>query len=623
MRPVLFIILSFFSAVPVASLTFSDADVQLLDSDVANFKSISFGGHSDLTPARAGPQCRTFPGDPDWPTDTEWLRFNTSLNGALLKPLPPAAVCYRTSPAFNAAACSFLVNNASSTSFFFDDPVTVRNQWREGNTCLASLNPTGNCTQGGFPVYVVNATTVKQVQAAVNFARNKNLRLIIKNTGHDTSGRNVGAGSLGIWTHYLKSFEFTPHYTQPGGNYRGAAARGGAGLQVADVMSYSRQLNITIPAGSCGTVGPYGGWFTGGGHSPLSSTFGLGVDQVLSIQVVTADGRYITADPKTNKDLFFALRGGGGGTYGVITSAIVKAQPSVSLTIASFTFTYGNTPSTASGPAVTTSNQTAFWDGFNEVYKFALPTVDAGGLLWTTATPLGNSSVQMQVRVQMVNKTPAETAAFVQPLVEALNNIGIPITIQIPTTSAYFDSSIVPTTGGPGNIVFASRLFPRASWENTTLFAATMAAIRTTVESNHMFHGLNMAPTEKAGGYSFPAGVNPVWRTSIMHADIYQTVNMATATPAQATAAHDELNSVMNLLRAATPSGGAYFNEADGEEPDWQHSFFGENYETLLQIKRARDPGQLFWAYASVGSEGWAVKTPDGLPTQNGRLCRV
>ncbi|KAK3324823.1 hypothetical protein B0T19DRAFT_492562 [Cercophora scortea] len=599
------------------------ANAQLLESDVANFDSISFGDHSDHIPAQSDSRCKTFPGDPDWPTGVEWSRFNTSLNGALLKPLPPAAVCYRTSPAYNPEACSFLVNNASSTSFFFDDPVTVRNQWREGNTCLASLDPVGNCTQGGFPIYVVNATTVKQVQAAVNFARNKNLRLVIKNTGHDTSGRNVGAGSLSIWTHYLKSFEFIPHYTQPGGNYHGAAARGGAGLQVADVMSYSKQFNISIPAGSCGTVGPYGGWFTGGGHSPLSSTFGLGVDQVLSIQVVTANGRYVTADPMTNKDLFFALRGGGGGTYGVITSATVKAHPSVSLTIASFTFTYGNTPSTAPGPVVTTSNVTAFWEGTNEVYKFALPTVDAGGYLWTTATPFGNSSVQMQVRVEMVNKTPAETAAFVQPLVTNLNDIGIPITIQTPTTSAYFDSSIVPTAGGPGNIVFASRLFPRASWENTTLFAVTMAAIRTTVESNHVFHGLNMAPTEKAGGYSFPAGVNPVWRTIIMHADIYQSVDMATATPAQATTAHDELNSVMNLLRAATPGGGAYFNEADGEEPDWQHSFFGENYDTLLQIKRARDPGQLFWAYASVGSEGWAVKTPNGLPTQNGRLCRV
>jgi hypothetical protein len=89
-------------------------------------------------------------------------------------------VCYRASPDFNAEACRFLANNASQTTFYLDDPVTILTQWPQGNTCLLSQNPTGNCTQGGYPVYVVNATSVKHVQAAVNFARNQNVRLVIK-----------------------------------------------------------------------------------------------------------------------------------------------------------------------------------------------------------------------------------------------------------------------------------------------------------------------------------------------------------------------------------------------------------------------------------------------------------
>ena len=61
------------------------------------------------------------------------------------------------------------------------------------------------------------------------------------------------------------------------------------------------------------TVGAYGGWTAGGGHSMLSSSLGLGSDQVLSLNVVTADGRFITANTTANRDLFYAMRGGGGG----------------------------------------------------------------------------------------------------------------------------------------------------------------------------------------------------------------------------------------------------------------------------------------------------------------------
>lgn len=163
-------------------LGFDHADTQLVERDTEGFQAISFGdtARPSQTLPRASPPCKVFPGDQDWPSDDKWQRFNLSLSGTLLKPFPPGAVCYPTHPAFNAAACSFLLNNASSTSFHFDNPISVSNIWPQGNTCPILLNPTGTCTQGGFPTYVVNATTVKHVQLAVNFARNNNIRLVIK-----------------------------------------------------------------------------------------------------------------------------------------------------------------------------------------------------------------------------------------------------------------------------------------------------------------------------------------------------------------------------------------------------------------------------------------------------------
>jgi hypothetical protein len=228
----------------------------------------------------------------------------------------------------------------------------------------------------------------------------------------------------------------------------------------------------------------------------------------------------------------------------------------------------------------------------------------------------------MQVQVQMPGLTPAKAAAFVQPLLRALNGLGIPVAIATPSTLVY-GTQTGSRGGAPGNSYFASRLFPRPAYENVTLFAAAMGAARAAVEAGYVFHGLNVAPTLKAAGYPEPAGVNPVWRGIAMHADVFASVNMGAVTPAEAAAAQQRLNGYMDALRAATPGGGAYFNEAASEEPNWQESFFGANYDKLAQIKRERDPWYVFWARTTPGSEAWAVQTSGELSTQNGRLCRV
>ncbi len=150
--------------------------IQLDNEDVGGFPAARFGRWDDR-PSTA--ECKAFPGSHDWPSEREWRLLNTTLGGALLQPALPAAVCY-PGPSRDDAACAFLVNNGSSTHFYIDDPITVLTQWPQGETCLPALNAMGTCTRGGFPEYVVNASTVKHVQAAVNFARNNNVRLIIK-----------------------------------------------------------------------------------------------------------------------------------------------------------------------------------------------------------------------------------------------------------------------------------------------------------------------------------------------------------------------------------------------------------------------------------------------------------
>lgn len=88
----------------------------------------------------------------------------------------------------------------------------------------------------------------------------------------------------------------------------GAAITAAAGTQMLELDKEAHLRNLTIVSGGAGTVG-VGGFLTGGGHGALSSTYGLGADQVLEIEMVTPGGEILTANECQNQDLFWAMRG--------------------------------------------------------------------------------------------------------------------------------------------------------------------------------------------------------------------------------------------------------------------------------------------------------------------------
>lgn len=188
-------------------------------------------------------------------------------------------------------------------------------QWASGNTCTPTSQPNSTCTQGGYPAYVVRATSARHVQLAVNFARNNKIRLVIKNSGHDFNGKSIGGYSLSVWTHSLKGITYNANYTSPTGSYRGRAVAYAAGVQAYEGSTLMRQKNMTMIVAGGSTVGIAGGFLQGGGHSAYTSYYGLAADQVLALTAVTADGRIVEAHEGQNEDLFWAFRGGGGGPY--------------------------------------------------------------------------------------------------------------------------------------------------------------------------------------------------------------------------------------------------------------------------------------------------------------------
>jgi hypothetical protein len=110
-------------------------------------------------------------------------------------------------------------------------------------------DPSGTCTLGGYAAYSIDVENVAQVQLGVNFARNMNLRLTVKNTGHDYIGKSSGAGALNLWTHNLKDIQFIKKYKSAG--YTGPAFKAGAGVQGFEILEAARDHDVTVLSGIC------------------------------------------------------------------------------------------------------------------------------------------------------------------------------------------------------------------------------------------------------------------------------------------------------------------------------------------------------------------------------------
>jgi hypothetical protein len=196
-------------------------------------------------------RCKVYPGDTAWPKPGEWEQLNKTLGGALIKGIPVASVCYfNDTRRHDEVACEKLAANWTNSYTHLDDPIEMFSPVYQGLTCQpTNLYDSGECTQGGYPTYTVNVTTTAQLQLAVNFARNTGVRFVIKNTGHDFSGKSGGAGSLSVWTHNFKDIAYIPSYNDATTSYSGPAFKAGAGVQVYEIYAAARDQGLITVGG--------------------------------------------------------------------------------------------------------------------------------------------------------------------------------------------------------------------------------------------------------------------------------------------------------------------------------------------------------------------------------------
>ena len=137
----------------------------------------------------------------------------------------------------------------------YNDNGALMNPLYYGMTCpipTSGDSANGTCTQGGYSEYAVKVDNVAQIQLAVNLARNLNLRLAVRNTGHDYNGRSVGKGALGIWTHGLKDIKYVENYESS--TYKGPVFKLGAGVQGLELYQAADKYGVSAVAGICPTV---------------------------------------------------------------------------------------------------------------------------------------------------------------------------------------------------------------------------------------------------------------------------------------------------------------------------------------------------------------------------------
>jgi FAD/FMN-containing dehydrogenase len=576
-----------------------------------------------LPAAMAGAlRARVRPGQAGWPAPAEWEALERAVGGRLLEPVSPFAGG-PGSPAYAQA-----IKQLKNPFALGDDPtLTQTSGWADAWVSRPSA-------------YAVAAESAADVAAAVDFARRHRLRLVVKGGGHSYQGTSSAADSLLVWPRRMNRVTLHDAFVPQGGAGASTplpAVSVQAGAMWIDVYHAVTTLGGRyVQGGGCTTVG-VAGLVQSGGFGSFSKGFGTAASNLLEAELVTADGAVLTANAHQHPELFWALKGGGGGSLGVVTRLTLRTFDLPPF----FGAVFGT---------IKASSDAAYRALLARVlafYREALFNPHWGEQIGFAP----DNTLSIMMVFQGLTKAQAEQAwapffdwvrtraeyTFAEPP----RTLALPARhfwdadffrqhapqLMVPDDRPDAPSYHMVWAGDRGQVGWFLHAY-QSAWLPAALLApgrqpalaeALFAASRSHDFALHFNKGM-------AGGDAAAIGRT---RDTAMNPQVTESFALAIcacsgdpAFPgmpapdlAQARRGAAEVDKAMNALRAVAPGAGSYVSESDYFMRDWQRGFWGDNYARLLRAKHRYDPEGLFFVHHGVGSEDWSE---DGFTARAG-----
>ncbi len=589
---------------------------------------------------------RRRPSDAMWPSQSAWKRLDDAVGGNLIPVNFPLSL-FKTDP--GGAAAKRLSDNLRNPYYIGDQPgLTQTLGWIDAWATKPS-------------VYAVAARNAHDVAEAVNFVRENDLRLVIKGGGHSYQGTSNAPDSLLIWSRHMNDITvhtaFVPQGSERTLRPQPAVTLGAGTIWMQAYDAVTTKGGKYVQGGGCTTVGA-AGLIQSGGFGSFSKHYGLAAGGLLEAEVVTADGKIRVANACTNPDLFWALKGGGGGSYGVVSKVTLRIHDLPEFFgVASFTIKAASDDANRRliREFVNFYQENLFNDHWGEqahvnpdnslVISMVSHGLDTGQakkvwkpfLDWVARSPQAYS---LEDRL-IIGSIPARRFWDLQwwkehwpelpfpnpntnPLIALFDHV-LGYLHQQPAFVVDHRPGAGPNnawwTGDAGQVGwficgFESLWLPASLLESDaqqrladTLFASS----RHSGVELHFNKGLAGAPPDAIAGAKDTA-MNPAVLTAFALAiagdaqgPAYPGIPGHEPSVVAGRKAAERVDRCMSQLRALVPYPGSYLSESNYFENGWQHSYWGSNYPRLAEIKRKYDPDGLFFVHNGVGSEQWSA----------------
>jgi FAD/FMN-containing dehydrogenase len=471
----------------------------------------------------------------------------------------------------------------------------------------------------------VAAQSAADIAAAVNFAREHGMGLVIKGTGHDYLGRSSDPEALLIWTHRMRDVTVHDAFVPTGSSVGTPAVPAitvGAGTRWLEAYQALLPSGRYVQGGGCLTVGAAGGFTQGGGFGSLSRRYGTAAGNVLEAEVITASGEILTVNACQHPDLFWALRGGGGGTFGVVSRLTMRTHrsPQILGQVAGSIAASGDAEFRRLIERLVLVMPDLCDDRWGEYIMFTGFNTAEFGLLAADVTE-GEAGEVWAPFLEWIAGQPAayRSSVSVRAVPFVMWDHAV-LSRSAPDSICHDDRAGAPAdrfwrAGNQFEVSwylhsFQSRWLPRGLLNQPDRFADALFRASRPL-------GVRLDFNKALGGAA--AGALARDRDTAINPAVFGAAALAFSASWQQYAfpgvpghepdpnlARDgaaRVTEVMDVIREVAPEPASYVNETDYFEDDWQRSFWGANYGRLLEIKRKYDPGNIFRVHHGVGSE--------------------